>query len=102
MWSCWGKGEIGELKVGCGPSVADGFMGVALAALLRERPQLTVHVRVVAFPELIPLLQTRQIDLLVGDYSLLETTAGLEIYPLPRRRSFSFVGAGIPWRRRRP
>ncbi len=89
-------GELGELRVACGPSVADGLMARSLVGFLVARPDLRVSVHVGGFPELPPLLRQRKIEFFVADYTLIGDADDFEIDPLPLQEIILFCRAGHP------
>lgn len=94
-------GELGTVRIACGPTVADGLVGRAVAALVRNRPDLCIEIEVRPFLGLPPLLRERKIDLFVGDVSLIEQADDLEIEHLPPQEVVLFCRAGHPLAGRR-
>ena len=95
------SGESGDLRVACGPTVADGLMGPALAGVMARHPGVRVHVHVGPFRDLPAMLKARTIDLFVADYTLLESDSELEIQPLDPQEIVFFCRAGHPMARKR-
>ncbi len=89
-------GQIGEVRVGCGPVFADGMMGPAVGRFLDQRPSINLKVQVKPFAELPVLLKRRQIDLFVADYTVIEDDPDFEIEPLPSNEVVFFCRPGHP------
>lgn len=89
-------GELGTLRIACGPSVADGLVGRAVASLVRNRPKLCIEIEVRPFSGLPPILRERKIDLFVGDITLIEQADDLEIEHLPSQEVVFFCRVDHP------
>jgi len=94
-------GELGVVRIACGPTVADGCVGPAVAALVRSRPELRIEIEVRPFSGLPPLLRERKIDLFVGDVTVIGQAEDLEIEALPPQEVVFFCRAGHPLAGRR-
>lgn len=91
-----GGGEAGRIRVGCGPSMADGRVAEAFAKLLTERPQLGMKVHVAPFQTLRPLLESQEIDFAIGDSSIGGEAGEFEVIALPEHHNVLFCRAGHP------
>lgn len=89
-------GTLGEVRTACGPTVADGIMGPAIARLLAAHEGLNIHVTVAPFASLPGLLRERKIDFFVADHTLLSGLSDLEIVPLEPQEIVFFCRAGHP------
>lgn len=89
-------GELGEIRAGCGPTVADGIIGEALGRLLSSHPRLNIQLIVGSFHELEDMLRGRRIDFFVADYTSLLRTGDLEITPLPLQEIIFYCRPGHP------
>lgn len=94
-------GDAGEVRVACGPTIADGLMGTALAGLLRNHPDLKCSVEVGSPGEMLPMLRERKVDLFVAEITLFDQDADLEIEALPKQEIVLFCRAGHPLAGRR-
>jgi DNA-binding transcriptional LysR family regulator len=90
------SGALGEIRIACGPTVADAFVGRAIGRMVKAHPEVAVKVRVGAFAEMPMLLRDRHIDFFVADFTLLEREADLEILPLAPQEILFFCRAGHP------
>jgi DNA-binding transcriptional LysR family regulator len=89
-------GELGELHVACGPTVADGLVGMALGRLHKAHPGVKIAVQVGPHHELPGLLRSRKVDLIVVEISLIEHDAELEIEVLPEQEIVIYARADHP------
>ena len=89
-------GEMGEVRLASGPTVADGMVGEAIGRLLASYPDLIIRVKVVPFEEMPMMLRERKIDFFVGDYTLLSGVSDLEITPLPAQEIIFYGRKGHP------
>lgn len=94
-------GSLGELYIACGPSIADGIMGSAIARVLSSHPDLKISVHVGRFSELPSLLRSRKIDFFVAAYPAAAGDADLSIEPLPTRDILLFCRANHPLTQKR-
>ncbi len=89
-------GLLGELHIACGPTIADGIMGQAIARVINTHPDLKISVHVARFSELPPLLRMRKIDFFVAAYPAVSGDEDLRIEPLPARDILLFCRAKHP------
>ena len=75
------RGHAGHIKIGVGPSVNDEFLLAAIIELLRAEPRITMKVMVSDQDEILPALQSGQIDVLFN-LMVLKPPAGLAYIPL--------------------
>jgi DNA-binding transcriptional LysR family regulator len=90
------EGRLGTLRIGCGPTVADGVLGPALGRMIGSCGGASITVTVGRFPEFAKLLKKREIDLLVGEASTLAGDPELVIRPLAPEEVVFFCRAGHP------
>ena len=90
------SGALGEIRIACGPTVADAFVGQAVGRLMKSRPEVKANVHVGPFEEMPKLLRERSIDFFIADYTLIERDADLEILPLAPMEILFFCRAGHP------
>jgi DNA-binding transcriptional LysR family regulator len=91
-----GGGEAGTLRLGCGPTMADGPVGEVLAELLVKKPSLKMKIHVVPFQALPSLLDSQEIDMAIGDRAIGAGNEAYEVIPLPEREVVLFCRAGHP------
>ncbi len=89
-------GGMGELRIACGPTVADGLLGVALGRMTAISPGAKIHVRVTAPTEFLGLLERREVDLAVGETSEFADLPNYEVIPLKPQEVIFFCRAGHP------
>ena len=89
-------GELGELHIACGPTVADGFVGIALGRLHKAHPGVNIAVQVGPHPVLPSLLRSRKVDLIVVEISLIEHDSEFEIETLPEQEIVIYTRANHP------
>ncbi len=63
-----GKGRAGHLRIGAGPTVCENLPRV-FAALRKEAPNVTAKITVTDNDEMVPLLQSGELDLVYNDCS---------------------------------
>lgn len=76
-----GRGHAGHIKIGVGPTVNDEFLMAAITELLRAEPRITMKVVVSDIDEILPALQSGQIDV-VFNLMVFKPPAGLAYIPL--------------------
>jgi DNA-binding transcriptional LysR family regulator len=89
-------GEIGELRIGCGPVLAECLLGRAVAALHAAHPGLHVHAQVGRVDGLLPLLLERQLDCIVGDLQWGKAPDEIEVVSFPEMDIVWFCRPGHP------
>ncbi|WP_193215099.1 LysR family transcriptional regulator [Luteolibacter marinus] len=89
-------GDAGELRVACGPAVADGLVGIAIAGLMKASPAARIRVDVVGYTSFEAMLRDRQVDLVVGDTSPFLDRDGFEVVPLKPQEIVFFCRSGHP------
>jgi len=89
-------GDVGELEVGCGPIMAESLLGPAVARLLEVEPRLHVSTHIGAVQALEPMLQRRQLDLMLGDLSQLKHPGDYELMRFSPAPIIWFVRPGHP------
>ena len=75
------RGHAGHIKIGVGPGVNDEFLLAAIIELLRAEPRITMKVMVSDIDEILPALQSGQIDV-VFNLMVFKPPAGLAYIPL--------------------
>jgi DNA-binding transcriptional LysR family regulator len=75
------RGHAGHIKIGVGPTVNDEFLLAAIIELLRAEPRITMKVMVSDVDEILPALQSGQIDV-VFNLMVFKPPAGLAYIPL--------------------
>lgn len=90
------EAEVGELRVGCGPTMADSLVGPAVARLIRRRPNLCVSVMVREYHELPAFLKQRSLDLVIADRSLIGNDPELTVVPVEDQPIVLFCRKGHP------
>lgn len=88
--------ESGEVKVACGPLLADILVGQSVARLLASHPKVRTTLEIRRFTELPGRLRDREIDLFAGDVSLLDDNPDFAIEPLPSLEIHFYARAGHP------
>lgn len=89
--------ESGEVKVACGPLLADILMGQSVARLLESHPKVRTTLEIRRFTELPGRLRDREIDLFAGDVSLLgDDTPDFAIEALPSLEIDFYARTGHP------
>lgn len=89
-------GQLGELRIGCGPILAECLLGRAVAALHAVYPALHVHAQVGGVDGLLPLLLERRLDCIVGDLQWGKTSDEVEVIPFPQMDIVWFCRPGHP------
>lgn len=88
--------DSGELHVGAGTYPSELLVGNALAALLRQHPGVRARVVIENVQHLIPLLRRRELDIVIGDATLIAGDPEFRVTELAPRQGY-FVGrAGHP------
>lgn len=72
------RGAVGELRVGAPPIVAGRFLSGALAKFIRENPNCVVEMRTGLVHELRAMLESGQVDLVLGPQSLADPSNSLD------------------------
>jgi len=80
--------ESGKLVVGSGPLPAEISVGRAVAKFTTKYPRVNVKIVIDRTPNLLPLLQNREIDIVVAETRLIKDTSELEIIPLPKQQLY--------------
>jgi DNA-binding transcriptional LysR family regulator len=75
------RGHAGHIKIGIGPTVNDEFVLAAIAEVLRTEPRITMKVVVSDIDEILPALQSGQIDV-VFNLMVFKPPAGVAYIPL--------------------
>jgi DNA-binding transcriptional LysR family regulator len=75
--------EIGDLKVGVGPAMAESFVALAIARLVEKHPRTKMVVRVDRWEQLFEWLTAEQIDLFIADVTLTRRDRRVQIVPMP-------------------
>ncbi|OEU47143.1 MAG: hypothetical protein BA866_09355 [Desulfobulbaceae bacterium S5133MH15] len=95
------EGERGELIIGAGPIPAEIFLGKVLGIMSLKHPNLNVRVIVERPATLLSMLNTREVDVMVGDIRVLEDTKGLDITELPQHPICYVCRPGHPYAKRK-
>lgn len=90
------EAELGELRIGCGPTMADSLIGPAVARLIKRRPKLSVSVTVREYHELPGFLKKRVLDLVVADRSLIGRDPEFCVLPVEDQPIVLFCRKGHP------
>jgi len=93
MASLQGRGA-GALRIGAGTYPAEILVGRALAALLKQHPDVHARVVVENVVQLIPLLRRRDLDLVIGDATQFATDPDFIITALTPRQGYFVCRAG--------
>src|SRR5436190_24232309 len=75
------RGHAGHIKIGVGPTVNDEFLLATIIELLRAEPRITMRVVVSDIDEILPALQSGQIDV-VFNLMVFKPPTGLTYIPL--------------------
>jgi DNA-binding transcriptional LysR family regulator len=86
------RGHAGHIKIGVGPTVNDEFLLAAIIELLRAEPRITMKVVVSDIDEILPALQSGQIDV-VFNLMVFKPPAGLAYIPLREDECVAFCAA---------
>ena len=89
-------GAVGELRIGAPPIVAGRFLSSALASFIRDNPDCVVEMRTGLVHELRTMLESGQVDIVLGPESLAEPTSGLDFTPLVDDRVGILCRVGHP------
>jgi len=90
-----GRGA-GALRIGAGTYPAEILVGRALAALLKQRPDVQARVVVENVLQLLPLLRRRDLDLVIGDATQFADDPEFIITALTPRQGYFVCNAGHP------
>lgn len=88
--------EIGELRIGCGPILAECLLGRAVSALQMARPRVRVEAQVGRVDEFVGALRERRLDFIVGDLKSVLYPADIETIPFPEIEIVWFCRPGHP------
>ncbi|MCF8033197.1 MAG: LysR family transcriptional regulator [Desulfarculaceae bacterium] len=88
--------EKGTLRVGFGPVYSASLAGPAVGSFVMENPNLEVRITLGGWPYLFKTLLTDEIDLYVGEISVLAQYAGLKTIPLSTQSGVFFCRPGHP------
>lgn len=81
------KLQRGELKIGSGPIVAEALVSDAVSSLVRQHPQLNIHITIGSWHTLTRLLRPGDIHLFIADVEELMDQPDLVIKRLPPTKS---------------
>ncbi len=81
------KLQRGELRIGSGPLVAEALVADAVSRLLRQHPQLKIHITIDSWYTLARMLRQGDIHLFIGDVEELKDQPDLIIEELPTTSS---------------
>ncbi len=95
MEALQGRGA-GALRIGAGTYTAEMVAGDALAALLRESPDVQARVVVDNVLNLLPLLRRRELDVVIGDASVITEDPEFHITGLAPRQGYFVCRKGHP------
>jgi DNA-binding transcriptional LysR family regulator len=88
--------QIGTLKVGVGPAMAESYVTEAVARVAEQHPRTQLRVRIDDWRQLSEWLLAGQIDLVVADIAEADGDERLECMPLPKEELVWFCRAGHP------
>ncbi|KRA38173.1 MULTISPECIES: LysR family transcriptional regulator [unclassified Nocardioides] len=88
--------EIGDLRVAAGPFAGAVLVSSVVGALNVAHPRLRIEVVIGPWQELPERLRQREVDLVVGDLSDVESLAGFEVLALRPHRQHWVCRAGHP------
>jgi DNA-binding transcriptional LysR family regulator len=94
-------GELGELKLACGPTAAEVFVAPAVAEISRTKPKIKITAHVLKFSKLPGLLLDGKVEIAIAELEVFAGNPEFEIIPLPSYPIVFFGRAGHPLAGRR-
>lgn len=88
--------EIGDLKVGVGPAMAESFVALAFARLVEKCPRARLVVRVDHWGQLFDWLTEERIDMYIADAAVIRRDRRLKVLPMPQEHVVWFCRCEHP------
>lgn len=88
--------EVGEFRVGFGPTYADSIAARSIGRFSTLYPGIAIYTELGRFTELLEFLNAGKIDLYLGETSTLSPVKDYEIVPLKRRTALYYCRSDHP------
>lgn len=88
--------EVGSLIVAMGVYAAEMSAAKAMGKLIAKHPDIDCRLRLTSWADLLPLVESGDVDLAIGEISALENTARLTVTPVGEHELVFFCRAGHP------